>query len=38
MEVTNLSEDTSEEDVVVGDGEQESLVTEHMEEIDKDLE
>ena len=31
-------EDTREEDVVVEDGRQESHVTEHVEEIDKDLE
>ena len=33
-----FTEDTSEEDVVVEDGRQESHVTEHVEEIDKDLE
>ena len=33
-----FTEDIREEDVVVEDGEQESHVTEHVEEIDKDLE
>ena len=33
-----FTEDTREEDVVLEDGRQESHVTEHVEEIDKDLE